>query len=149
MNGLGKILRERARSLGLSDSEVARRLGLSQARYHNYVADVAEPDLGTLVRICGVLGTSPNEVLSPGDAVGARTAAEIARERIASAAAALDGDALAYTADLIEAMLMVQRGRTRKPGARSQVMNTAKTGNESQPSVTVTGTKRRPTKPTR
>ena len=111
MEGLGKILRERARTLGLSDSEIARRLGLSQARYHNYVSDTAEPDLGTLVRICRALGTSPDEVLLVAGEVAPRTESQIARERVASAAAALEGEALAYTADLVEAMLMVQRRR--------------------------------------
>ena len=149
MDGLGKTLRERARTLGLSDSEVARRLGLSQARYHNYVADVAEPDLGTLVRICRVLATSPNEVLLPSGDVAARTDAETARERVASAAAALDGEALAYTADLVEAMLAVQRGRTRKPEARSTALIIAVVGSDPSPPVTLTGTKRRATKPAR
>ena len=107
MEGLGKILRERARTLGLSDSEIARRLGLSQARYHNYVSDTAEPDLGTLVRICRALGTSPDEVLLFAEEIRPRMDSEIARERVASAAAALEGEALTYTADLVEAMLTV------------------------------------------
>ena len=149
MDGLGKVLRERARSLGLSDSEVARRLGLSQARYHNYVADVAEPDLGTLVRICGILGTSPNGVLLPGGDRVAQTDAEIARERVASATAALEGEALAYTADLVEAMLAVQRGRARKPGARSHASKMPVAGNEANPPVPITGIRRRATKPPR
>ena len=122
MDGLGKILRERARTLGLSDSEIARRLGLSQARYHNYVSDTAEPDLGTLVRICRALGTSPDEVLPFAGAIKPRTNSEIARQRVASAAAALEGEALAYTADLDEAMLTVQRGRVKGARRRASAM---------------------------
>lgn len=127
MEGLRKILRERAKSLGLSDSEIARRLGLSQARYHNYVSDTAEPDLGTLVRICRALGTSPDEVLLVAGEVAPRTESQIARERVASAAAALEGEALAYTADLVEAMLMVQRRRVQgtqpRPPTASRIVS--------------------------
>ena len=125
MEGQGKILRERAKTLGLSDSEIARRLGLSQARYHNYVSDTAEPDLGTLVRICRVLGTSPDEVLLFAEEIAPRTASETVRERVMSAAAALEGETLAYTADLVEAMLTVQRGRVkgvrRRPSATPRI----------------------------
>lgn len=143
MDGLGKTLREKAKILGLTDSEVARRLGLSQARYHNYVSDTAEPDLGTLVRICRVLGMSPNEVLLPGENVATRTDSEIARERVASAVAALEGEALAYTADLVEAMLTVQRGRARNPGPRSRATAPAVKRGKSDPPAELSGTKRR------
>ena len=145
MEGLGKILRERARTLGLSDSEIARRLGLSQARYHNYVSDTAEPDLGTLVRICRALGTSPDEVLLFAGAIKPRTDSEIARERVASAATALEGEALAYTADLVEAMLAVQRGRVRKP-KQSQARNATDPGSEPDPPAGDAGTQRRASK---
>ena len=63
MQGMGKRLRARARALDLSDSEVARRVDLSQPRYANYVNDANEPDLGTFVRICRALATTPDEVL--------------------------------------------------------------------------------------
>ena len=146
MDGLGKILRERARTLGLSDSEIARRLGLSQARYHNYVSDTAEPDLGTLVRICRVLGTSPDEVLLVAGEVAPRTESQVARERVASAASALEGEALAYTADLLEAMLAVQRGKARKPGAKPGARGKTREGAEHEPSIDVPGTGRRAAK---
>ena len=60
---LGERLRTRARELGLSDAEVARRLGLSQPRYAHYVSGVREPDYATLARICRALAMSPNEAL--------------------------------------------------------------------------------------
>ena len=148
MEGLGKNLRERARALGLSDSEIARRLGLSQARYHNYVSDTAEPDLGTLVRICRVLGTSPDGLLLPDGDVAPQSETEIARQRVASAAAALEGEALAYTADLIEAMLTVQRGRAPKPTAGSRASSMANAGDEPHPPGGI-GTKRRMAKAVR
>ena len=70
MQGMGKRLRTRARSLGLTDTDVARRLDLAQPRYANYVNDANEPDLTTFVRICRALETTPDEVL------GFREAAE-------------------------------------------------------------------------
>lgn len=119
MKGLGKSLREKAALLGLSDSEVARRLGISQARYHNYVADVAEPDLGTLVRICRVLAASPDELLAFNDGGVSPSEGDILRQRIASAMQALDGDALAYTADLLDAFV-TSRGRQTAGSAGKQ-----------------------------
>ena len=44
-------IRERARELGLSDAEVARRAGLSERRYGYYATGEREPNLATLVRI--------------------------------------------------------------------------------------------------
>jgi transcriptional regulator with XRE-family HTH domain len=63
MDGVGGRLRSRAVELGLSDAEVARRAGLTSTRYGHYVTDTREPDLATLVRICRVLGTTPDELL--------------------------------------------------------------------------------------
>lgn len=111
MQGLGRALRDRAAALGLSDSEVARRTGLSQARYHNYVAGTAEPDLGTLVRICRTLATSPDCMLDFSGSSRVKTEANLLMDRLVSAASALEGAALAYTADLVEAMVSVQRKR--------------------------------------
>jgi transcriptional regulator with XRE-family HTH domain len=63
MRGLGKRLRERARQLELSDAEVARRAGLSERRYANYIADSREPDLATFLNICAVLDLEPTDLL--------------------------------------------------------------------------------------
>lgn len=49
--------------MGLSHAEVARRVGVSERRYGHYVAGRNEPDLATLLRIAGVLHTSPNVLL--------------------------------------------------------------------------------------
>jgi transcriptional regulator with XRE-family HTH domain len=57
---IGEKLRQRARALGFSDAEVARRLDLSPSRYGHYVKDTREPDFLTLERICRVLDTTPN-----------------------------------------------------------------------------------------
>ncbi len=133
MRGLGKTLRERAAFLGLTDSEVARRLGMSQARYHNYVADTAEPDLATLVKICRTLDMSPDQLLGCADRNAEPSADDVQRGRVASALSALEGEALAYAADLVEAVVVVQRKRMvsetvrpRRDGVKSVGMAAAK-----------------------
>ncbi|NPU11980.1 helix-turn-helix transcriptional regulator [Bradyrhizobium sp. 83002] len=63
MQVLGQKLRSRAKDLGLSNAEVARRAGLSERRYGFYVTGDREPDLSTLLRICKVLATTPNALL--------------------------------------------------------------------------------------
>src|SRR6266403_1553091 len=63
MQVFAQRIRERARELGLSDAEVARRAGLSQRRYGYYATGEREPNLATLIRICEVLGATPNDLL--------------------------------------------------------------------------------------
>ncbi|MBV8524866.1 MAG: helix-turn-helix transcriptional regulator [Acetobacteraceae bacterium] len=74
----------RARS-GFRDAEVARRLGLAQSRYANYVNGNREPDLATFARICRALATTPNEILGFGSH-GAQSAEAEAERRRALAA---------------------------------------------------------------
>ncbi|MDR9772419.1 helix-turn-helix transcriptional regulator [Rhizobium hidalgonense] len=63
MEPLATNLRKQARLLGLSNAEVARRAGLTDRRYGNYVTGDREPDLATLLRICEALQTTPNDLL--------------------------------------------------------------------------------------
>ncbi|MBI3710681.1 MAG: helix-turn-helix transcriptional regulator [Proteobacteria bacterium] len=63
MKGAGERLRERARQLGLSDAEVARRIGISARTYNHYVNNKREPDFQKLLRIAQILGVTPNQVL--------------------------------------------------------------------------------------
>jgi len=63
MNQFANRLRARAAELGLAHAEVARRSGLSERRFANYVSGIREPDLATLVRIAAALRTTPNELL--------------------------------------------------------------------------------------
>lgn len=60
-------LKERARQLGISNSEVARRVGLEERRYGHYTTGRNEPDLETLKQIADVLGTTPNWLLGVDD----------------------------------------------------------------------------------
>lgn len=59
----GERLRSRAQELGWSDAEVARRIGIPQRRYSTYVNMTREPNFADLMRICAVLGTTPDHVL--------------------------------------------------------------------------------------
>ena len=71
MRGLGDRMRARARELGIPDAEVARRAGLTQQRYANYVVDRHEPDLETFARICAALEASADAMLGVALAVAA------------------------------------------------------------------------------
>jgi transcriptional regulator with XRE-family HTH domain len=101
MREAGERLRARARELGWTDAEVARRLDLDQARYSNYVNANREPDFATFVRICRVLATTPNEVLGFDLPTGDdRTAA--AKARISSVLARMEPDTLDLAGALLE-----------------------------------------------
>lgn len=95
-------LRRRAEELGISNAEVARRAGLSERRYGNYVSGRREPDLATLVKIASVLATTPNDLLTKADF----TIAEEGRtqERAVAALAALHADDLDRVVIMIEAL---------------------------------------------
>lgn len=120
MDGLGDRLRQRARELGLTDSEVARRLGLSQARYANYVNDKREPDFRTFLEICRILAVSPGRLFGLGEqpaglaepvsgfAWTPPTEAETLRERIGAAAQAMNEATLKTAATVMDALVRQQ-----------------------------------------
>ena len=95
-------LRKRAEELGISNAEVARRAGLSERRYGNYVSGRREPDLATLVRIAFVLATTPNDLL--GSQVLKKEPADLAQQRAMVALAALKSDDLERVAIMVEAL---------------------------------------------
>ncbi len=64
MDIFAKRLQERAKQLGISNAEAARRTGLDERRYAHYASGRREPDLATLVKIADALGTSPNWLLA-------------------------------------------------------------------------------------
>lgn len=70
MEVLAKRLRQRARELGLSDAEVARRAGLEPPSYGHYVTGNRRPTYKILLRLCAVLTTSPNYLLGFNDDAG-------------------------------------------------------------------------------
>jgi len=63
MDIFAEKLRERAKQLGISNAEAARRIGLDERRYAHYASGRREPDLTTLVNISEILGTNPNWLL--------------------------------------------------------------------------------------
>jgi transcriptional regulator with XRE-family HTH domain len=109
MEGLGDRLRVRARELGWSDAEVARRVGVGQTRYANYVTDRHEPDLATLARICAVLRYSPSDLLAWPAALTEESARLSAR--IGTAVAALDDASLSVLATVADGLVAVAPAR--------------------------------------
>jgi transcriptional regulator with XRE-family HTH domain len=94
-------LKARAKDLELADAEVARRVGLSQARYQNYVAGRREPDFATLLRICHILQTSPDALLGLNDG---RENGSRAMRSIQVSLAAMDQGKLGLAADLLRVL---------------------------------------------
>lgn len=105
MEGLGDRLRIRARELGWSDAEVARRVGVGQTTYANYVTDRHEPDLATLTKICVVLRCSPSDLLAwPAAVTSEATRLSI---RIGTAVAALDDVSLLVLATVADGLVAI------------------------------------------
>lgn len=81
----GRRLRALSLRQGLTDSEMAARLGVSTTRYGHYARGRNEPGLAMLHALCGALELSPNELLG----YGAERAAS-RRKAVRPAAAAFD-----------------------------------------------------------
>lgn len=106
-------MRARARELGWSDAEVARRAGLGQTRYAGYVLDQHEPDLATLVRICSTLGVSVGGIL--GEIEGGPDGDAALRDRVIAGMGALDPESLKVLAIVTDGL--VARSGTIEPDA--------------------------------
>lgn len=104
MEVLSRNLRRRAKELGLSDAEVARRAGLSERRYGHYVAGTREPDFATFLRICEVLVVRPDELLLPEEVTAEKALREKALERIQAALSTLDEREINLAIRLISAI---------------------------------------------
>lgn len=111
MHVLTTKLRERARELGLTDAEVARRAGLTEPRYGHYVAGTRRPDYDTLLRLCGVLGTSPNVLLGFDAPPDDDTARKRMEGELAVHARALSDDDLSLTIKQVK--LLVEHRRVK------------------------------------
>lgn len=99
MQQFGNSLRRRAKELGLTDAEVARRVGISERRYGFYVTGDREPDLATLLRIADILQVDADRILRPWDEEKPSMADSL-RAQIQSSAAALPADRLQLLADV-------------------------------------------------
>lgn len=104
MESFAANLKRRAQELGLSNAEVARRAGLTERRYGNYITGRREPDLATLVRIATVLESTPNALLDFDKQAKPQTVDELLKAKIASAANALLASDLEVMAIAIEAV---------------------------------------------
>jgi transcriptional regulator with XRE-family HTH domain len=104
MEKFASNLRKRAEELGISNAEAARRSGLSERRYGNYVTGRREPDLATLVRIAKTLETTPNDLLGLGDE-SVPSHRKLLKDRLKSAANAMDDNQLEMAVIQAEALV--------------------------------------------
>ena len=122
MQAFAQRIRERARELGLSDAEVARRAGLSERRYGYYATGEREPNLATLVRICEVLAATPDDSLLAEGKPPAQSQRVRVLARISVATDHLSVAELELTACQIECLT------AHRPGRRRRVRGKAATG---------------------
>ena len=102
-------LKERAQQLGLSNAEVARRVGLSERRYGHYVSGRNEPDLSLLVRIAEVLQTTPNDLLGIGRQSEETSKRRLLLDRLGAAAALMQENDLEAIVAQAEAVIALRR----------------------------------------
>jgi transcriptional regulator with XRE-family HTH domain len=126
MAGIGEKLRERALVLGLSDVEIARRVGLSQSRYANYVLGKREPDFGTLVKICRVLGTTPNFLLGFSEEAEAPSEAALIRKEIHRATLPMDVPTLQTAKTVVAALAEFGKNAPEAPALDPEAAEVAK-----------------------
>lgn len=99
MQQFGNNLRRRAKELGLTDAEVARRVGISERRYGFYVTGDREPDLATLLRIADILQADADRLLRPWNE-DEPSKKDRLKAQIQSSAAGLSEDRLQLLADV-------------------------------------------------
>ena len=61
------------RESGLTQTEIAKRLGIKQQTVQKYIASKAMPALDTLANLCAVLDVSADYLLGLEDETGAKT----------------------------------------------------------------------------
>lgn len=57
----GNFIKDRRSKMGLTQEEVAKRLGISQVAYGRYELGTREPNLELIFKIADVLGFQPGE----------------------------------------------------------------------------------------
>ena len=105
-------LRKRSKQLGLTDVEVARRAGISERRYGHYVAGKREPNFAMLRKLCSVLDTDPNFLLS-GDMKAAAKAGEEAA-KINAVINVLEKPDLELLAEFADTLIRLRSKRKRQ-----------------------------------
>ena len=104
-------VRMRQQALGLTRAEVARRAGLSEARYGNYARGDREPDLLSIVKLSRALEATPGQLLGT-EPLPAGPQAEKTREglleELAETGRRLDDRTLALAAEMLQVLLAHQ-----------------------------------------
>ena len=59
----GNYIRERRIKMGLTQEEVAKKLGINQVSYGRYELGLREPDLEQIIKISKILGFKPGDFL--------------------------------------------------------------------------------------
>jgi len=77
MENIGRILGQLRQDLGLSQAELARRLGITRASVHKWERGDALPTLHHLQEIARIMGVSISSIIESG-AVGVSIDAELA-----------------------------------------------------------------------
>ena len=108
MTPLATNLRKRAEALKLSNAEVARRAGLTERTYGNYVLGRTEPNLSTLLNIAKVLQSSVDDLLES----EFRHGADIS-DRLLAAVTLLSTEDQEIVLVQTEALLSLRRGSGR------------------------------------
>ncbi|MCY1042140.1 helix-turn-helix transcriptional regulator [Corallococcus sp. bb12-1] len=70
---IGNAARAARARLGLTQAEVALRVGLAAAVYSRMERGLIHPSVSTLQRLCAALGASPDELMGHGPSVAARS----------------------------------------------------------------------------
>jgi transcriptional regulator with XRE-family HTH domain len=109
MDIFAKNLKNRAEELGLSNAEVARRVGLSERRYAHYVSGRNEPDLALLLKIATLLRTTPNALLAFGSSKAEASKRSVLLDRLLLAANELKDVDLEISAIQAEALALVRK----------------------------------------
>lgn len=98
-----------ARERGLSGPQMARICDISERTYANYASGHRQPDFETLLRICGRLGVTPNDLLLNGYQPDPGEQREALLRRLLSAADMLAGEDIETAAIAIEAIARHRR----------------------------------------
>lgn len=102
-------LKKRAETLGLSNAEIARRIGLSERRYAHYVSGRNEPDLALLLKIAEVLNSSVEDLLNEADRAEDMSHRDKLQQRLIAATAAMTDADLKAAVVQAEAVIKARR----------------------------------------
>lgn len=96
-------LRQRAVDLGISNAQAARRVGILERRYANYITGEREPDLDMVAKIARALETTPDYLLGFGETHDEGKRAQL-MARVNSAARMLPDNELELVAVQLDAL---------------------------------------------